>query len=218
MSLISLDGDLSRSVVVVGAGGHAKVAIEALRFSGWHVVGCTDFDPSPRTVVGARLLGGDELLPSLRDQGVQFAFVALGNNKVRQTKSDELLELGYELPAAIGPNAAVSQTAKIGRGVAIFGGAVINAEATIGDFAIVNTNASIDHDCVIGTAAHVAPGSALAGCVEVGDRTFLGAGTTVIPGVKIGKDGMVGAGSVVVRNLPDRVLAVGVPARPTRAF
>ncbi|NUT00772.1 MAG: hexapeptide transferase, partial [Sphingomonas sp.] len=70
-----------------------------------------------------------------------------------------------------------------------------------------------DHDCDIGRAAHIAPGCALAGCVTVGDRTFLGAGTSVIPGVTIGEDSMIGAGSVVVRDLPDRVTALGVPAR-----
>ena len=208
-----LGGDLSRALVVVGAGGHAKVAIEALRFSGWRVIGCTDFDPTPRKVVGADLLGGDDLLPAIKEAGVGFAFVALGNNKLRQSKGEELLALGFELPAAIGPNAAISATATVGRGVAIFGGAIINAEATIGDFAIINTNASVDHDCVIGTSAHVAPGCALAGCVTVGDRTFLGAGTTVIPGIGIGSDCVVGAGSVVVRDLPDAITALGVPAR-----
>ena len=206
-------GDLSRTVVVVGAGGHAKVAIEALRFSGWNVIGCTDFDPTRRAVVGAQVLGGDECLAVLRSAGVRFAFIALGNNQLRQSKSEQLLRAGFELPAAIGPNSAISPTAKIGQGVAIFGGAIINAEAEIGDFAIINTNASIDHDCVIGRAVHVAPGSALAGCVPVGDRTSLGAGTTVIPGITIGSDSLIGAGSVVVRDLPDGVTALGVPAR-----
>lgn len=209
----SLGSDLDRAVVVIGAGGHAKVAIEALRFSGWRVIGCTDFDPSPRTVVGAELLGGDEILPDLRSAGIRYAFVALGNNNLRQARGEDLLNAGFELPAAIGPNCSISPTAKIGRGVAIFGGAVINADAQVDDLAIINTNASVDHDCVVGTAAHVAPGSALAGCVKIGNRTFLGAGTTVIPGVTIGADCMIGAGSVVVRDLPDLVTALGVPAR-----
>ena len=205
-----------RAVVVVGAGGHAKVAIEALRYSGWSVVGCTDFDLRDATIVGVPILGGDELLPEIRAAGVRFAFAALGNNRVRQAKAEELIALGFEQPNAIGPNAAVSPSARIGIGIAIFGGAIINAEAEIGDFAIVNTNASIDHDCVVGRAAHIAPGSALAGCVTVGDRTFVGAGTTVIPGVTIGRDSMIGAGSVVVRDIAHGASALGVPARVRR--
>ena len=206
--------DLNRAIVVVGAGGHAKVAIEALRQSGWTVVGCTDFDPTPRDVVGAKVLGSDDELSRVRASGVRFAFAALGNNRLREAKADELAALGFELPAAISQSASVSDSARIGVGVAIFGGAVINAEAEIRDFAIINTNASIDHDCVIGRAAHVAPGCALAGCVRVGDRTFVGTGSSIIPGITIGSDTIVGAGSVVVRDLPDQITALGVPARP----
>jgi UDP-perosamine 4-acetyltransferase len=208
-----LRSDLRRAVVVVGAGGHAKVAIEALRYSGWTVVGCTDFDPTARSIVGAPLLGQDELLPQLREAGVQFAFPALGGNQLRESMAERLINLGFDLPSAIGPNVACSPTATIGAGVAIFGGATVNADASIGDYAIINTNASIDHDCVIGRAAHIAPGCALAGRIKVGDRTFVGAGTTIIPGISIGADTMVGAGSVVVRDLPGGVTAFGVPAR-----
>jgi UDP-perosamine 4-acetyltransferase len=35
----------------------------------------------------------------------------------------------------------------------------------------------------------------------------------VIPGVTIGADAIVGAGGVVVRDLPDGILAIGVPAQ-----
>jgi UDP-perosamine 4-acetyltransferase len=206
--------DHAHAVVVIGAGGHAKVAIEALRCSGWTVIGCTDADPEPRSIAGAPVLGGDDVLPGLRETGVGFAFVALGNNQLRQSKAEQLLQLGFELPNAIGSSSIISPSAVIGVGVAIFGGSVINAEATIGDFAIINTNCSIDHDCIIGKAAHVGPGSAIAGAVSVGERAFLGAGTVAVPGVSIGEDSIIGAGSVVVRDLPPAVTSLGVPARP----
>ena len=41
---------------------------------------------------------------------------------------------------------------------------------------------------------------------------FIGANATVLSGVTIGKETMVGAGSVVTKNIPEKVLAVGVPA------
>ena len=211
--LRGLGPDLSRAVVVLGAGGHAKVAIEALRAAGWQVAGCTDVDTSPRQVVGADVLGDDDVLQAVREAGVGYAFPALGSNRLRERKGDELRALGFKLANAVSPHAVVSPTVRIGQGVAIFGGAVINADAVIGDFAIINTNASVDHDCEIGRAAHVAPGCALAGCVSVGDRAFVGAGSTAIPGVSIGTDTMIGAGSVVVRDIPDGVTAIGVPAR-----
>lgn len=201
------------AIIVVGAGGHAKVAIEALRRSGWDVVGCTDSDPTDRTIVGVSVLGGDEILANMHASGVRFAFPALGSNRLRQRKAQELVELGFQLPSAIGENVSISPSASVGQGVALFGGATVNADASIGDFAIINTNASIDHDCNIGSASHIAPGSTLAGGVTIGDRSFVGAGTSIIPGITVGRDCVIGAGSVVVRDIPDAVQAFGNPAR-----
>lgn len=199
-------------MVVVGAGGHAKVAIEALRYRGWEIVGCTDEDPTPRRIVGAPVLGTDEILREVHTSGVQYGFVALGANGPRQRLGERLKNFGFKLPAAVGPNVIVSSSASIGNGAALFGGAIVNAESCIGDYAIINTNASVDHDCRIGSAAHVAPGCVLAGCVKVGDRVFVGAGTTIIPGVNIGRDTVIGAGSVVIRDVPEEVTAIGAPA------
>lgn len=52
--------------------------------------------------------------------------------------------------------------------------------------------------------------------VTIGHRVWLGGGAIVCPGVTIGEGTTVGAGSVVTKDLPPRVLAVGVPARIVR--
>ncbi len=52
--------------------------------------------------------------------------------------------------------------------------------------------------------------------ITIGDNVWLGGGVIVLPGVTIGADTVVGAGSVVTKDLPERVLAVGNPARVVR--
>jgi maltose O-acetyltransferase len=52
--------------------------------------------------------------------------------------------------------------------------------------------------------------------IAIGNNVWLGGGAIVCPGVTIGDDTVVGAGAVVVRDLPDGVVAVGVPARVVR--
>lgn len=52
--------------------------------------------------------------------------------------------------------------------------------------------------------------------IRIGRNVWIGGGAIVCPGVTIGDDTTVGAGSVVVRDLPDRVLAVGNPCRVVR--
>jgi UDP-perosamine 4-acetyltransferase len=203
-------------VVIVGSGGHAKVVIELVRAERkYQVRGCTGLGETGFVLGDVPILGTDSLLTTVLAQGVRKAFVAIGDNRLRLRLLAQVSEMGFELINAVSPNAVISPSAVLGRGIAIMAGAIINASAQIGDGAIINTNASVDHDCCIGSGAHIGPGSALAGNVEVGRESFLGAGTCVVPGVRIGNRAIIGAGSVVVRDIPDEVTAMGVPARIT---
>lgn len=204
---------MKHDIVVVGAGGHAKVCIELLRAMGEAVAFCVGTDDSPASCVGIPVLYGDDNLARLRAEGYHRVFIALGPNRLRMRLAHVAAELGFELVNAISPRAVVSSSAQLGAGIAIMAGAVINAEARIGDLSIINTGASIDHDCIIEAGVHIAPQSALAGKVQVGAGTFLGLGCKVIPEVRIGANVIIGAGAVVVNNIDDGATAVGVPAR-----
>jgi UDP-perosamine 4-acetyltransferase len=204
---------MKQPIIIVGAGGHAKVCIELLQAMGETILCCVGASDSGTTCLGLPVLHGDHHLARLRDEGHRRAFVALGPNRLRARLGQHVQELGYELVNAISPHAVVSPSASLGVGIAIMAGAVINAEAHIGDLAIINTGATVDHDCRIGPAVHLAPQCALAGNVSVGAGTFLGVGCKVIPEIEIGEQSVVGAGAVVVRPLPSNVKAMGVPAR-----
>jgi acetyltransferase-like isoleucine patch superfamily enzyme len=52
--------------------------------------------------------------------------------------------------------------------------------------------------------------------VKIGKSVWIGANVTVLPGVQIGDFSVIGAGSIVTKNIPSRVIAVGVPARVIR--
>jgi len=49
--------------------------------------------------------------------------------------------------------------------------------------------------------------------VIVGEGTYIGTRASVIQSVKIGKFSIVGAGSVIIKDVPDRIKVVGVPAK-----
>ena len=201
-------------VVVVGAGGHAKVIIELIQAQGcYRVVGLIDADPTPRTVLGVQVIGADRDLARLRDSGLNKAFVALGDNRRRVAIGRDLAHVGFEIINAISRAAVISPSAQLGRGVAIMAGAVVNAATTIGDFAIVNTGALIDHDVMIAEGAHIGPGCALAGNVRIGRLACLGVGTSATPGTTVGAGALVGAGACIIRDIPDDAVARGVPAK-----
>lgn len=203
-------------VIIVGAGGHAKVVIELFRSLEIQIVGLTDADDTSRSVLGVKVLGDDSLLPRLFSQGVRNAFVALGDNELRLDVGLSLQALGFKLLTAVSPSATVSPSARLGVGVAVMAGAVINAEAEVGDLVIINSGAIVEHDVVLSRACHIGPGAVLAGQVRVGQSALLGAGSRVIPGREIGEGAVIGAGGCVVQDIPAHVVAVGVPAMPLR--
>jgi acetyltransferase-like isoleucine patch superfamily enzyme len=51
------------------------------------------------------------------------------------------------------------------------------------------------------------------GKIEVGENSFIGAGSIILPGVKIGSHCVIGAGSVVTKDVPDKTVVCGVPAK-----
>jgi UDP-perosamine 4-acetyltransferase len=203
----------SSPLAIIGAGGHAKVVIELLRASGsFQIAGLIDRDAAGSPILGLSILGTDADLPRLRREGIRHAFVGIGDNLRRVQVGRHVRQIGFEMVNAISPAAVVSDSAKLGCGIAVMAGAVINAEARIDDFCVINTCASIDHDCWVAEGAHVAVGCSIAGSVKIGRLAFVGAGVTVIPGISIGENALIGAGACVVRDIPDGARAWGVPA------
>lgn len=202
-------------VILIGAGGHAKVCIEAFREQGlYEPVACIDPNTQADYVLGVFVDRNEDGLESYLAKGLKWAFVAIGHNPLRAKLALDLRKSGFQLPNAISQRARVSPSATLGHGILIMPGAVINAESDIGDFCIVNTNAVVEHDCRVGIACHVAPGSVLGGRVRLEDEVFIGTGASVIPNLAIGKGATVGAGAAVVSNIDANVTVVGVPARP----
>ncbi len=211
---------VSSQLVIAGAGGHAKVIIEAVRTQGrWIVAALTD--PVVRgQVMGVPVVGTDQELPRLRQQGLAAALVGVGSVKdptLRVQLFERLLKIGFVPPSVCHLRATVSATAELGAGTVVFAGAVVNAQAVIGQNVIVNTGAIIEHDCTIGDHVHVAPRAVIGGEAIVGTKAHIGLGAIVLQGIRIGEGAVIGAGAVVHRDVPPNVVVVGVPAKPTNS-
>jgi sugar O-acyltransferase (sialic acid O-acetyltransferase NeuD family) len=207
------------SLLLLGAGGHARVVAETALTSGCfrRIAFLDDSCTGPAQlpdqfgwpVIGPFVAALD---PQVRQQ-FSASLVAIGNATVRLQWLPRLAAAGYEIPVVIHPTAWLSPSAQLGLGSVVFAQAAIQAQAVIGSGVILNTGCSVDHDAQLGDGVHICPGARLAGEVQVGDRSWIGIGASVIQQIRIGADVTVGAGAAVVRDLPDGVIAVGVPAR-----
>ena len=202
-----------KSVIIIGAGGHAKVIIEILKSCNIKIAYCIGQENDSETCLGIPVLKGDHNLEKLFNTGFKKIFIAIGSNNLRAKITKEIKEIGFEIINAISPYSIISKNATLGTGIAIMPGAIINASCNISDNSIINTGATIDHDCSVGIGCHIGPQCALAGNVTIGEGTFLGIGTKVIPGILIGTNSILGAGSVVINNIKSNCTAVGVPAK-----
>ena len=200
-------------MLVIGAGGHARVCLDALFDSGFEVVGCVSADATGVHGLPCAVLGlTADLGQVARAAGATHAFVAVGDNTARERLAADCERASLPLVNAISGGATVSPSAQLADGIVVAAGAVVNAAATVGRGAVLNTRCSVDHDNVVGEFAHVSVGVALGGSVSIGARALVGIGSTVLPGVHVGADVVVGGGAVVVCDVPAGVTVVGVPA------
>lgn len=211
---------MSERVVILGAGGHARVVLEAVRLEGrYDPAGFLEADPDRwgGRLSGLPILGGDELLPEMKDRGVLRFVVGLGgvgDLKPRTALFEAAQKAGLEPIRAVHPRAVVSGEARIGPGAVVLAKAVLNPGAYLGSNVIVNTGALVEHDCLIEDHAHIATGAVLGGGVKVGPGAHVGAGAVIRQGIAIGSGALVGAGAVVVRDVEPGAVVVGNPARP----
>jgi sugar O-acyltransferase (sialic acid O-acetyltransferase NeuD family) len=141
------------------------------------------------------------------------AVVGVGDNITRALLFKRLLDVGLIPFNVIHPSAIIAKRVQIGRGVVILAGAVVNTGSKIGDNVCINTAASVDHDNVLEESTHIYPGAHLAGGVKVKRYSYVGTGAAVNPYLTIGENVIIGSGAVVCEDIPDNVVAVGVPAR-----
>lgn len=206
-------------IIVYGAGGHAKVVIDAIECA---YPGCTivliddDSSKAGHVVAGYQVQGDLSRLTAGKGEYPSKAIVAIGHNRARLLAHQRLQSLGLNIVSIVHPAAVIAKSTRLGSGSFLAAGAIVNPDCRVGEAVIINTAATVDHDCVLGAAVHIAPGAHLCGGVVVGEGALVGVGASVLPGVSIGEWAVVGAGAVVTRDVPSRTCVVGVPARMLR--
>lgn len=208
-----------KQLLIIGAGGHAKVVAEAAIASGhWTHIACLDDYHPPGTDLipnQVQVLG-----PCAQASAYLNAFpdvcVALGDNQTRLSLCNEMQGLGFALATVIHPSAYISPSAHLGAGTVVLPLAVVHSGARVGKGCIINTAAVVEHDCALDEGVHIAPNATLAGQVRVGALSHIGMGSCVKENVRIGAGVMVGAGSVVLQPISDTLVVYGNPAKEGR--
>ena len=210
---------MTRRVIMIGAGGHARVLLSALRSANVQVSGCVAPErPRDRWPSTIAYLGTDAALGAL-NAGETILVNGIGSTRspdLRRQVFERAKAAGLDFLAVLHAKCLLDENVTLGEGVQVLAGAIVQCDVTLGANSIVNAGAVVCHDCRIGAHAHLAPGVRLSGAVTIGDGVHVGVGATIIQGLTIGEGAMIAAGAVVVDNVPPRSSVAGTPAKPMR--
>lgn len=202
-----------KKVVIIGAGGHAKVIADIVDKSQDILLGFLDdnLEKGKTVICDYKVLGKIEEVLQLKEQDENIEFViAIGNNNIRKEISDKY-QLNYY--TAIHPSAQIGLDVTIEKGTQILANACVNSCAKIGKHCIINTGAIIEHDNIIEDYVHISPNATLGGTVKIGENTHVGIGAVLKNNIEICSNCIIGAGAVVVKNIIEEGTYVGVPAK-----
>ena len=197
--------------VILGAGGHAKVVLDAYRLR--HPGAVVELRDDDREKAGVVVLGIPVRTPIGLASIESACHVAIGDNAARERWGTEILASKLVFREVVHPAAQVCSSAAIGRGAFVAARAVVGPDARVADGAIINHGAIVDHDCTVGAWTHIAPGAILGGEVAIGSSCLVGSGAIILPGVRVGNRTIIGSGAVVTRDVPGGTTILGIPAR-----
>ncbi len=211
-----------KKIYIVGAGGFGREVawlIERINLvtPQWSLQGFLDDDVLKHGTKEGKytVLGGCDYL----DQETEDAWVvcAIGRACVREKVVEKISCYKHiKFATLIDPSVLFSDSVVIGEGSIICAGTILTVDIRVGKYVIINLDCTVGHDTVIADYVTICPSVNVSGYATVEQGAELGTGVQVIQGRRIGKGTILGAGAVVVRDLPEKCTAVGVPAKPVK--
>ena len=207
------------SVVIVGAGGFGREVLEIFKAQNkisktWDILGFIDEDKQ----LHGKIMNGYPVLGSLNwlrehNNNNLGCVCTIGTCETRKQVVEKLQEIGVNFYNAIHPSVIMSDFVELGKDAIICAGSVLTVNIKIGDHVSIDTNCTIAHDAVIGSYCRLNPGVKINGNNHLGEGVYVGTGATFIQGISVGSWSTIGAGAVVIEHIPEKVVAVGVPAK-----
>jgi len=204
---------MANTILIVGVGGLAKEMTDLATVLGFEVEAYF----TEQTAAVLHPMQDVRIVSSLEAVASRSVLIAIGDTRARQ-RFFELLGGRFSLPTLIHPSACISPSVQLGQGVLVMQNVVVNAEARVADGALLNVGCCVAHDCTVGAFSHLAPSTQMGGGSSVGAGVFCGTSSVVLPNISVGDWSVCGAGSVVTKDVPERSLAIGVPAQVIKSL
>ena len=200
---------------IYGSGGHGLEVEELARVinlkeNRWERI--IFLDDAPDRVDNEKIFSFNEIKNRYSTEEIEF-MIGIGEPVIRNKVFLKVKNIGGKFAVLIHPTAVVAESARIEEGVMIGSNAFVSVRTHLHENVLIQPMAAVDHECVIGRNSVVSSFVAMGGGSSLGENSFIGLNAAVKQGVSIGDGSVVGMGSVVIKDVDDRVMVVGNPAR-----
>lgn len=206
-------GQVSR-VYIIGAGGFGRETLNLYRDAGREAeVG--GFVVEERYWERDQVVNGKPVFPwpAIAGWPKDTRFVVAIGSAERRRLIEAVAGLGFGFDTVIHPTVQSSPSVRFDEGCIVCAGNILTVQIDVGAHTIINLACTVGHDTTIGRIVTLSPGVNVSGHVTIEDGAFVGSGAVIVERIRIGAGAVVGAGSVVTKDIPPKVVAVGVPAR-----
>jgi sugar O-acyltransferase (sialic acid O-acetyltransferase NeuD family) len=181
------------------------------------IIGFLDDDAKHSTFLELPVLGSLDSIDQIKKTyKITHGIVTIGDNQIRSEKTKALINEDLKILKAVHPQSFIDNIIKIGSGTIVEMGAFIHPETIIGKGCFICSGSIIAHNSVVEDYVLIAGGVVFGSRVSIGSHSLIGVGANISPYISIGKNVIVGTGSAVIKNLPDNIIAAGVPAQILR--
>jgi len=154
---------------------------------------------------------------------IDFVGASIGENAIIRSGTIIYCDVVIGDNFQTGHNVMIRENTRIGNNVSVGTATIIEGNTVIGNDVSLQSTVYIPTGTIIGNRVFIGPNAVLTNdkyppgksllAPRIGNNVSVGANSTLLPGICVGEGVLIAAGSVVTRDVPDHMMAIGVPAR-----
>ncbi len=142
--------------------------------------------------------------------------IAMGEPAMRARMMAKYKEKGYRFATYVHESVVVGNDTKLLPGVILLPFVYIAQDVRMGENTLVHAGARIENNCVIGNSCFISSGAFIGAKTIIGNNTFVGPNAAVKDQLVIGDHAIIGMGSNVIKNVEEKCVVAGNPAKKIR--
>lgn len=197
-------------LALYGAGGVGRELIECAQAnSRWEKIIFVDDITNQKIYAGVKIYRFEEI--EQFSGNIEF-IIANGEPANREYLYKKIKSAGYPMGSLIDKRSSIAPSAKIEEGCIIYK-CRIGPDSHIKANTLIGEQVIIGHDVIIGCNCIFSARSFSGGYTIIEDGTYIAPGAMLKDRIHIGKDSIIGLGAVVLRNVREKSIMIGNPAK-----